>query len=180
VASTLLPEQFRQTAGVIRQLLNNWQRYGLELQDIERDLLLLGFGPEHLSILSLFLTRLSPIKERVWLDGVEGNRSGLGLPTIDDVNILWDARPLFGGSPYYYFTADGDTPYTRFLGLTYLATVEIISSDFYGRKQRTAIQLDEEGFQRLMRSLKRASEQLDVLKERTKTVTPDAKDPKKG
>jgi hypothetical protein len=58
--------------------------------------------------------------------------------------------------------------------------VEIISSDFYGRKQRTAIQLDEEGFQRLMRSLKRASEQLDVLKERTKTVTPDAKDPKKG
>lgn len=113
VASTLLPEQFRQTAGVIRQLLNNWQRYGLGLQDIERDLLLLGFGPEHISILSLFLTRLSPIKERVWLDGVEGNQSGLGIPTIDDVNILWDARPLFGGSPYYYFTADGDAPYTR-------------------------------------------------------------------
>jgi hypothetical protein len=180
VASTLLPEQFRQTAGAIRQLLNSWQRYRLELRDIERDLLLLGFSPEPLSILSAFLARLSSIKERVWLDTIESVQSGLGLPTIDDVNILWAARPLFGGLPYYYFSADGDSPYTRFLGLTYLATVEIITSDFYGQKQRTAIQLDEEGFQRLVRSLKRAGEQLDILKERTKTLIPDAKDPKKG
>jgi hypothetical protein len=174
VASTLLPEQFRQTAGVIRRLLNSWQRYGLELRDIERDLLLLGFSPEPLGILSAFLARLSPIKEQVWLDSIEGTQSVLGLPTIDDVNILWAARPLFGGDPYYYFSADGDSPYTRLLGLAYLATVEIITSDFYGRQERTAIQLNEEGFQRLVRSLKRAGEQLDILKERTKAVVPDA------
>ena len=137
VASTLLPEQFRQTAGLIRQLLNNWQRYGLGLQDIERDLLLLGVVPEHLGILA-FLTRLSPIKERVWLDGVEGNQSWPGIPTIDDVNILWDARPLFGGSSYYYFKADCDAPCTRFGPHLYCHRGDH-QSDSYGREERTAI-----------------------------------------
>ena len=180
VSSTLLPETFRQTAGVIRQLLDSWQRYGLDLQDFERDLFLMGFGQEHIKVLSLFLERLSPIKKRVWLDGIEGSQLTLGLPTIDDVNILWDARPLFGGLSYHYYTADGDDPYTEFLGLTYVATVEIIASDYYGRKERTAIQLSEEGFQRLLRGLKRAGEQLDILKERTRAVVPDAKAPKNG
>jgi hypothetical protein len=180
VASTLLPEQFWQTAGVIRQLLISWQRYGLELEDVERDLFLLGLGPEQLKILSVFLTRLSPIREQIWLDTVEGAHCAMGLPTIDDVNILWDARPLFGGLSYYSYKADGDAPYSTFLGLTYLATVEIITSDIYGRNQRTAIQLDEDGFQRLLRGMRRAGEQLDILKDRTKTVVPDAKAPKRG
>lgn len=181
VVSTLLPEQFRQTAGVIRQLLNSWQRFGLELRDIERDLLLMGFGPEHLSVLSAFLVRLSPIKERLWLDGIEGFQHAVGLPTIDDVNIVWNARPLFGGSPYYYFAVEGDEAcYRTFLGLTYLATMEIIASDDYGQRQRTAIQLNEDDFQRLLLGMKRAGEQLSILKERTKTVTPDAKDRRRG
>ena len=180
VASTLLPDQFRQTAGVIRQLLESWQRYSLELEDIERDLLLLGFGPEPLGILSTFLKRLSPVKERVWIEGIEGTQLNIGLPTIDDVSIVWNARPLFGGLSYHYFKADGEDPYTAFLGLTYLATMEIITSDLYGQKERTAIQLSEEGFQRLLRGLKRAGEQLDILKERTRAVVPDAKATKNG
>ena len=181
VASTLLPEQFRQAAGVVRHLLNSWQRYGLELRDIERDALLLGFGQEQLEILSSLLARLAPIKERVWLDGLEGFQHATGLPTIDDVNIVWDVRPLFGGDPYYYYAADGDdASYRRFCGLTYLATVEIIASDNYGRNQRTAIQVNEEDFERLLRAMKRAREQLGILKERTKTVVPDGKDHERG
>jgi len=178
-ASTLLPEQFWQTADVVRQLLDSWQRYGLELLDIERDLLLLGFGQEQLGILSSLLVRLASIKERVWLDNLEGFQHLVGLPTIDDVNIVWNARPLFGGDPYYY-AVDGDDAYRRLFGLTYLATVEIITSDNYGQKQRTAIQLNEEGFERLLLAMKRASEQLGILKERTKAVVPDAKDSKRG
>lgn len=174
-ASTLLPDQFKQTAGVIRRLLDLWQRYNLVLEDIERDLLLLGFGPDDLSILSPFLVLLSPIKERVWVDIEESLQHGIGLPTIDDVNIVWNARPLFGGPTYFYCTADGDAPYTKFYGLTYMATLELISSDLYGRKQRTAIQLNEETFQRLLRGMKRAGEQLDILKEHTKTAVPDSK-----
>ena len=177
VASTLLPEQFRQTAGVIRLLLNSWQRYGrFEFSDIERDLLLLGCGPEQLKILSNLLARLSSVKERVWVHGVEGVHQALGLPTIDDVNIFWDARPVFGAEPYQYFTdAADDASYRRFLGLTYLAIVEIITSDDYGQKQRTAIQMTEEAFKRLLMGMKRASEQLDILKGHTRAITPDDK-----
>lgn len=175
VASTLLPEQFRQSAWTIRFLLLGWHRYGLELHDIERDLLLLGVSPEQIGILSPFLARLSPAKERVSLDVEESYQHSVGLPTIDDVNIVWNARPLFGGEPYFYYAADGDDPYTKFLGLTYLATLEIITSDHYGRKERTAIQLSEDDFQRLLRGMKRAGEQLDILKERTKTAVPHSK-----
>lgn len=173
-ASTLLPFEFKVTAWVIRLLLNSWYRYGLELRDIERDLLLLGFGPEDLSILSPFLARLSPIKERIWLDGIEGEQHVVGLPTIDDVNIVWNVRPLFGGKPWHYYRADGDN-HTDFLGLTYLATLEIITSDFSGQKQRTAIQLNEDDFHRLLQGMKRSGEQLDILKERTKTEGKDTK-----
>jgi hypothetical protein len=179
-ASTLLPEQFRQAAGITWRLLYTWQHNGLELQDIERDLLLLGFDPEKLRILSNFLSRLSSVKERVWLDGLEGAENVTGLPTIDDVNIVWDARPLFGSAPYDYYAVDGDDRYTKFLGLTYLATLEVIASDNYGQKQRTAIQLCEQGFRRLLLGMKRAGEQLDILKERTKMVASDANVPREG
>jgi hypothetical protein len=172
-ASTLLPDQFRQTARVIRFLLRNWQKYGLELQDIERDLLLLGFDSGDISVLSPLLARLSPAKERVWLDDVEYSERFVGLPAIADVNIVWNARPLFGGSSWHYYPADGDN-HTTFLGLTYLATVEIFTSD-RGVRQRTAIQLDEDDFQRLLRGMERAGEQLDILKERTKVVAPHGK-----
>ncbi|SPF47110.1 hypothetical protein SBA4_3630031 [Candidatus Sulfopaludibacter sp. SbA4] len=179
-ASTLLPEQFRQTADVVRHLLNSWQRYGLELQDIERDLLLLGFGQEELAILSNLLARLASIKERVWLDEVKDVQHDVGLPTIDDVNIVWDARPLFGSAAYDHYAVDGDDLYRRFFGLTYLATVEITTADNYGQTQRTAIHLTEEDFERLLRAMKRANEQLAILKERTNAVVPDTKDSKAG
>jgi len=179
-ASTLLPEQFRQTADVIRYVLNSWQRYGLELQDIERDLLLLGFRQKQLGILTSLLERLASIKERVWLDEIKDVQRDVGQPTIDDVNIVWDARPLFGSAAYDHYAVDGDDLYRSFFGLTYLATVEITTADNQGRSQRTALQLNEEDFERLLRGMKRANEQLAILKERTKTVGPDAKDSKKG
>jgi hypothetical protein len=165
---------------VISELLYNWQRFGLEIQDIERDLLLLGFGPERLGILSNLLTRLASVKKRVWLDDVGYSQNVVGLPTIDDVNIIWDARPIFGSAAYNYYPVDDDDLYRKFFGLTYLATVEIITADNYEQKQRTAIQLDEKGFERLLLAMKRASEQLGILKERTRTVVQDSTDSKKG
>ena len=181
IASALLPEQFRQAAGVIRLLLNNWQCYGLELPDLERDVLLLGCEPEQAKSLSTFLARLSSIRERVWVDGLEGDQQVLGLPTIDDVNIAWDARPIFGGSTYYYFADNSDdVSYKKFFGLTYLAILELISSDNYGQRQRAAIQMTEDTFKRLLISMKRAGEQLDTLKEHTKAIGPDVKGLRRG
>jgi hypothetical protein len=81
---------------------------------------------------------------------------------------------------YYYYAADGDEQHTRFLGLAYLATMEIITSDYSGQKQRTAIQLSEEGFERLLQGMIRAGDQLHILKERIYAAAPDAKAPRKG
>lgn len=103
VASTLLPEQFRTTAAPILFLLDAWHRRSLEIADIERDLLLLGLSQEQIALTTGFLLRLSPVKERVWLDALEGTAQNAGLPTVDDVNIVLDARPIFGGSSFYYF-----------------------------------------------------------------------------
>ena len=166
LASTLLPEQFRKTAEAIRFLLNAWHQYSLQIVDIERDLLLLGLSPEQIRLVSDFLQRLSPVKERVWLDGLEGNAHVTGLPTLDDANIVWEARALFGGQPFYYYAADAnEATYKRCFGLACLAVVELMVSDLGGNSQRMAIQMSENVFKSFLRAFNRADEQLTSLKD---------------
>ena len=70
---------------------------------------------------STVLDRLAPIKERVWIEDRKDFERLTGLPTIDDVTIVWNARPVFGGDAYYYFDGDSsEASYNRFLGLIYL------------------------------------------------------------
>src|SRR5579863_4532872 len=45
-SSSLLPEQFADVVELIRFLLFSWCEYHLQLADIERDLLLLGYSPD--------------------------------------------------------------------------------------------------------------------------------------
>jgi len=165
LASTLLPAQFRKTAAVIRFLLDAWHRRSLQIVDIERDLLLLGLNPEQIPLVSGFLQRLSPIRERIWRDGLEGDAQVCGLPTLDDANIIWDARAVFGGPSYYYYRADAsETAYRQCLGLTCMAVLEFMVSDASGLKQRIAIQMNEQAFKAFLRAMNRADDQLGSLK----------------
>jgi hypothetical protein len=178
LASPLLPEQFRKTASPIRFLLETWHRRSLQLADIERDLLLLGFDSTQIAKLSGFLGRLSGVKERVWLDALEGTAQMVGLPTIDGINIAWDARPFFGGSSYYYFNSDADTAtYRQCLGLTCMAILELMVSDSNGTKQRIAVQMNEEIFETFFRAVNRADEQRASLKAFIKPLTPAPAEP---
>jgi hypothetical protein len=181
VASPLLPQQFQEAAEVVRTLLDNWQSYELELPEIERDLLLLGCSQEEISVVSKMLISLSAIRERLWIGAREDLQQVLGLPTIADVNIVWNARPVFGGLPYYFWSDTRDEgSYRRFLGLTYLATLEIFSADSDGQKQRTSVQMTESQFRRLFAGMKRASEQLDILKKHTKSIALDTENAEKS
>lgn len=165
--STLLPEQFRQSAILVRGLLWAWQRYSLDLADIERDFLLIGCGTEEMRVALALLERLSSIKERVWIDELKGYQELAGLPTVDDVNMVWNARPVFGG--YAYSPGDSDeATYKKLFGLVYLVTLEIKTSDTSGQKQRIAFQMTEEGFEQLLVGMKRAQEQLGILKDHAK------------
>ncbi len=181
LASTLLPEQFRKTAAPIRFLLESWHRRSLQLADIERDLLLLGLDMEQLARVSSFLARLSGVKERVWLDALEGAAQIVGLPTMDDANIVWDARPFFGGSSYYYFAGDADAvTYNQCLGLTCMAIVEFMVSDSNGVKQRLAVQMNEGVFKMFLRAVNRADDQLKSLKDFIKPLAPPPNKAKQG
>jgi hypothetical protein len=178
VKSTLMPEQFRQTAGVIRTLVSHWHRRGLELRDVERDLLLLGCDPAQINIISTTLDRLSPIKDRVWIDARKDAERTTGLPTIDNAYIVWNARPVFNGDAYYFFDADSfEASYDRLLGLVYLATMEMSLSDSNGNKQRISIQMDERTFGCLLDGMNRAANQLKVFKASTKEPRPSSNGP---
>jgi len=128
------------------------------------------------------LDRLHSTKEQVWVEGRKEFERSVGLPTIDDVNIVWNARPAFGGDAFYYYdSVSNEALYDTFLGLVYLATMEISASDNNrDNKQRIAIQMNEQTFERLLSGMKRAGDQLKVLKMRTKTVSADAGEPKGG
>ncbi len=91
LASSLLPDQFRDAVAPIRHIVNAWEEYSLELADIQRDLLLCGFSAERIELITKFLERLSSVKKRVWADGLEGTAQVVALPTIDDAHIVWGA-----------------------------------------------------------------------------------------
>lgn len=168
--SSLLPEQFRKTASPIRSLLNAWHERSLKLADIERDLLLLGLNQDQVELVSAFLKRLAPRKERVWADGWEGSAQLFGLPTLDDANILWDARAVFGGFAYSRDVEEQDA-HQQFLGLTCMAVVELMVSDMAGSRQRLAFQINEAVFKNFLRSFRRADEQLGILKAEIEPMT---------
>lgn len=173
-ASTLLPEQFHRCADCVRFLLICWQRYGLDLSDIERDLLLLGVADEQRSILVKWLQDLSPLRERVWSRGRIGLQKITGLPTIDDVDFVLESRPVFAGDTYEYVAGSADErAYLKLVGFTNLIVMEIISSDNHGQKQRTAIQMTEETLQRLRKAMSRVGEQLAILNKRTSKLVQD-------
>jgi hypothetical protein len=106
------------------------------------------------------------------VDGREGSAQGAGLPTLNDANILWDARPFFGGENYFYFGGDAEeVRYNQCLGLTCMAIMELMTADSNETKQRLAVQMNENTFKRFLRAMNRANDQLESLKAFLKPVT---------
>jgi hypothetical protein len=168
VASTLLPEQFQQAAQCLSSLLWAWQEYGLQITDIERDLLLLGVSLEALAAIAPFLDGLSKVRKRVWAFEYARLQTFEGLPTMENVGFTCEARAVFGGFPVGDAQVQGS--YRAFLGLTPIVIMEIVASDGDGNEERTAIQLSEENLERLYRAIGRVREQMSILKERTAAV----------
>lgn len=163
-ASSLLPEQFRGAIDLVRSLLFAWREYSLEIPDVERDLLLLGCSEHDVDLLIDFLRTLSEVKDTVWARNYKRIQQLDGLPTMDNLNIICDARAVFGGVPEA--TERVSPSYKTLLDLTPIVIMEIISSDAYGQRQRTAVQMNEQQFEIFQRTVSRAQEQLAILKGR--------------
>jgi hypothetical protein len=169
-ASSLLPEQFSEASDLVGFLLSSWREYDLQLSDIERDLLLLGCSQPEIETMISFLNTLSPIRESVWAKKYMRIQRLDGLPTMDNLNVICEARAVFGGFPEG--TERQDKSYKTLLGLVPIVILEIISSDNYGRRQRTAVQMTEDQFERFRKILAQAQEQLTILKKRIETNNP--------
>ncbi len=153
--------------------MSAWQRRSINLEDIERDLLLLGLSEPQAAGVVTFLKRIESTKKKVWVQTLEASASISGLLTLDDINLLWDVRPIFGGFNFHYFHADADSEtYDKCFGLMCIATLELMASDSEGNKQRLAVQLTEETFKLILRAFERADGQLRSLTELIKSIQP--------
>jgi hypothetical protein len=165
-ASTLLPQQFISSVDSIRYILEAWHQYQLQVSDIQRDLLLLGFEPEKIELFGKFLEPLNSIKARVFEQYVRDIQENAVLPTLEDVNIVCDARAIFEDYPYP-IPERTKMRHTRLLGFQPMLLMEIFAEDSVGRKQRFSFQMTERRFDELCDSLKRAGDQLNVFKTKT-------------
>jgi hypothetical protein len=172
-ASALLPEQFSQSADVLKYILESWHMYGLQLQEIQRDLLLLNCPRERIERLGSLLERLGPVRDRVYCDYMRFDHENAVLPTLEDLNVVCDLRPVFEDTVYPIPEAI-QVRHTKLLGYSYMVLMEIFTEDFGGRTQRFGFQMNEATLADFQAALQRAREQLDILKASTSAISTEA------
>jgi hypothetical protein len=96
-ASALLPEQFSHSADVLKYILESWYMYGLQLPEIQRDLLLLNCPRDRIERLGALLERLRPVRDRVYREYMRFDHENAVLPTLEDVSGRLRFAPRFRG-----------------------------------------------------------------------------------
>jgi len=169
VASSLLPEQFTAGAEALKYLLESWRLYDLTIPDIQRDILLMGFHPEYIERLGPLLKKLSPVKDRAYAEYIRFDHENAVLPTLEDMSIVCDLRPVFEDTAYPLPQARR-TMHTRLIGYTHMILMQISTEDSDGRTRQHAFQMTEERLVELQSALQRASQQLAILKASTRAI----------
>jgi len=168
--SSLVPEQFVESADVLKYVLEAWQMYGLTIPEIQRDVLVLNYPPEQIDRLGRLLERLGPVKERVYTEYMRFDHENAVLPTLEDIRAVCDLRPVFQDTVYPIPEA-ATVSHTKLLGYSYMALVEMVAEDFEGRKHRFAFQVNARTLANFRAALERAEEQLDILKASTSALS---------
>ncbi|MGA3075662.1 MAG: hypothetical protein ABSG56_18410 [Bryobacteraceae bacterium] len=169
-ASALLPEQFSESVDILKYILESWYMYGLQVPEIQRDLLLLNCPRKRIERLGSLLERLRPARDRVYRDYMRFDHENAVLPTLEDVNVVCDLRPVFEDTVYPIPEAS-PVRHTRLLGYSYLVLMELFTEDFGGRTQRLGFQMNEATLADFQAALQRAREQLDILKASTSAIS---------
>jgi hypothetical protein len=171
VASSLTPDQANESIRVLQFILETWHMRRLELQAIQRDLMLLGRSQEEIDRLARLLERLGPARKRAWASYMRSGHQSAVLPTLEDVNIVCDLRPIF--EDYVYPSPETETEAVRhdtLLDFTYVVLADLQTEDSMGRKQRLAFQMTEKTLTDLGAAIRRAQDQLAILKNRTRDL----------
>ncbi len=169
-ASLLLPEQFSKCAGGILDLLESWHASHLELPDLLRDLMFLGFTTEEIDRLGALLERLGPVKRRAYTDFMKFEHENAVLPTLEDIDVVCDIRPIF--EDYVYpVPRKSAVSHTKLLGFSYMVLMELLAEDIEGKTSKLSFQMTEQTLAAFQVALQRAREQLDILKANTNALS---------
>jgi len=166
-ASSLLPSQYRKCAGALEYLLETWHASGLQLSDLQRDLLVWGLSTAEVDRLSALLERLEHAKRRVHTNAMRFGHENAVLPTLEEIYVVCDIRPVF--EDYVHPIPErGGLSHTKVLGFSYMVLMELLTEDLEGRTHKMSFQMTEDMLADFQAALQRIGDQLDVLKAKTR------------
>lgn len=156
------PEELGRVIALLRFVLNSWRELEISVEDISKDLTTLGYDSSTVQKIARLLVSLEGSRDRVHRAVLRRAYETSGLPTIDDVNLVWDIRPVFGDFTYSPESRPGAV--LELLDYVYVLILEFEASRADGKSETSSLQLSEEEFTKLADALARAKQQLDVLK----------------
>jgi hypothetical protein len=165
--SALPPDQIIESVETVQYILEAWHLRGLEFEQVQRDLIILGLSRDEIDRLSGLLQRLGPIRGRAYAHYMLKEHQNFVLPTLEDFDVVCDVRPVFEDFVYPP-PQTRTTQHTKILDFTYMVLVELVTEDADGEKKKLAFQMSEDALGELEGAIKRAHEQLDILKETTR------------
>ena len=139
------------------------------MPEIQRDLLLLNCPRDRIERLGSLLERLRPVRDRVYSEYMRFDHENAVLPTLEDINVVCDLRPIFEDTVFPIPEAI-PVRHTKLLGYSYIVLMELFTEDFGGRTQRLGFQMNEAQLVDFQAALQRAREQLDILKASTRAI----------
>lgn len=140
-----------------------WRRNELTLDEVLVDLATLGLTEDDLERAKEIFSKLEVTKEQFFAVTMRRTFEKNGLPTIDDLNFIWDLRPIFGRTVYP--VDDGaDENVGDWISHTYILLFEMIYSGSRTEEQSLSVQMSEKDFDNLERAISRARKQLESLK----------------
>jgi hypothetical protein len=147
---------------VIRYLLFAWRKARFSLPEVLVDLRKAGIEDEKVERSKLLLEPLEAVREMYFAHSLKNRLELVGGPTIDDLSLVWDVRPIFSSSAYPPDRGEEDG--AEWIGHTYVLSLEISASRRDGQQESTSLQLSEQDFDQFERAMARARQQLVVLK----------------
>jgi hypothetical protein len=148
---------------LIWYILVNWRHSGAHLKEVADELSALGYSGQDLQRATEFFERISVVKEQFYVADVRGDIEILGLPTVDQMSLIWDIRPIFSPTEWAPRGKDSNPTSTDWLAHTNMLILEIMSSNREGRKESISVQLSEEEFEELERLVSIARKQLELI-----------------
>jgi len=159
---SLEPREANRVLTVLRYLLTNSRAFRLTSDGVRTDIEAAGYKHDEAERVIALLTKLEGVKERVYRSAMRRGYEIKGLPTLDDVNMMWDIRPMF--EEFAYDRDPEGQSYEKFVGHTNVLILELLASRETNEQVSVTFQLSEDEFDKLSRAIDRAKRQLEIAK----------------